>query len=61
MRGTRHKHPLLKLAGLHTVAHPTADQGDEGGVEDIVGLCTLTSLRWEWEGQENLASLHVCV
>ena len=58
MRGTRHQHPLLQLAALLTVVHPTAEERDQGGVEDVVGPGTLAGLRGKGESEENLAGLH---
>ena len=57
MGGARHQHSLLQLAALQTVVHPTADERDKGGVEDIVGFGALASLRGKGEGQQNLAGL----
>ena len=57
MRGTCHQHLLLQLPTLLTVVHPTAEERDKGGMEDVVGFGTLTGLWGKGESEQNFAGL----
>ena len=57
MRGACHHHLFLQLATLLAVVHSTAEERDQGGMEDVVSPGTFAGLWGKGEGQEDLASL----